>query len=150
MPLAPVPPSVEQFLAAAHPAVMATIRPDGGPHSVACWYEWRDGRFLLTLDQSRARLRYLRADPRVSLTVLDGSDWYRQVSLFGTVEQSYVDENLVDADRIAQRYTGADYLTRDSERVSVWVRVQRWHGWDSGAGRKITDAGWQDESAYGL
>jgi len=144
MPAAPVPRSIEAFLHAAHPAVMATIRPSGAPHSVACWYEWRDGRFLLTLDQSRARLRYLQADPRVSLTVLDGQDWYRQVSLFGTVEESYVDEGLVDADRIAQRYTGTDYLTRDSARVSVWVRVDRWHGWDSTGDNKVTDAAWLD------
>src|SRR5213078_3176875 len=70
MPPVPVPPEVDAFLARPNPAVVATVSPSGAPHTAATWYDWEDGRVLLNMDESRLRLRYLRQNPAVSLTVL--------------------------------------------------------------------------------
>ena len=59
------------------------MRPDGQPVSVATWYLLDGDEVLVNMDAGRRRLDYLRADPRVSLTVLDGADWYSHVSLQG-------------------------------------------------------------------
>ncbi len=75
MPEPPVPPEVDAFLRKPNPAVIATLRPDGSPHTVATWYDWEDGRVLVNMDESRLRLRFMRRDPRVSLTVLDEASW---------------------------------------------------------------------------
>src|ERR687885_155792 len=91
---------------ASSPAAVASLRPDGAPHSVATWYDWDDGRVLLNMDESRRRLGYLRRDRRVALTVLDGEDWYRHVSLLGLVASLEPDPELRDIDRLALRYTG--------------------------------------------
>ena len=56
MPPAPVPPEIEAFLREPNPAVVATLRADGSPHSVATWYDWVDGLILLNMDATRARL----------------------------------------------------------------------------------------------
>ena len=48
--------------------MIATVRPDGQPVSVATWYLFEGGEILVNMDESRRRLAYLRADPRVSLT----------------------------------------------------------------------------------
>ena len=130
MPPPPVPPEIEEFLKQPNPAVVATVRPDGSPHSVATWYDWVDGRILLNMDASRSRLDHLRRDPRVSLTVLDKDDWYSHVSLFGVVERLVDDPDLADIDRLALRYQGRRYRNRTSPRVSAWVRVERWHRWN--------------------
>ena len=130
MPPPPVPPEIEEFLKQPNPAVVATVRPDGSPHSVATWYDWVDGRILLNMDASRSRLDHLRRDPRVSLTVLDKDDWYSHVSLFGVVERMVDDPELADIDRLALRYQGRPYRNRTSPRVSAWVRVERWHRWN--------------------
>jgi PPOX class probable F420-dependent enzyme len=82
----PLPQDVIDLIAKPNPAVMATVRPDGAPVSVATWYLWDDGRILLNLDAGRKRLEHLRADPRVSLTVLDDESWYRHISVQGTVK----------------------------------------------------------------
>jgi len=111
-----------------NPAVMATVRPDGAPVSVATWYLWDDGRILLTLDAERARLDHLRRDPRVSLTVLDGVDWYRHVSVQGTVTLGD-DPDLVDADRVSRHYTGHAYPNRKRPRVTAWLDIERVHVW---------------------
>ena len=92
MPKPPLPDELQALLREPNPAVMASLKPDGGPLSVATWYLWDDGRVLVNLDHSRARLEHLRADPRVSLTVLDTDDWYRHVSLRGRVTEIVADE----------------------------------------------------------
>src|SRR5437588_1377997 len=104
MPRVPVPTEVDEFLAQPNAAVVATLRPDGSPHTAATWYDWEDGRVLLNMDESRVRLGYLRRDPRAALTVLDEENWYRHVSLIGRVVSIEDDPDLEDIDRLARRY----------------------------------------------
>ncbi len=131
MPRVPVPAEVDDFLRLPNPAVVATIRPDGSPHTVPTWYDWEDGRVLLNMEDTRLRLRYLRRDPRAALTVLgSGEDgWYTHVSLLGRVTSITDDQSLEDIDRLAQRYTGRPFRKRDMPRVSAWLEPERWHGW---------------------
>jgi PPOX class probable F420-dependent enzyme len=129
MPPAPVPPEVDEFLRRPNPAVVASLRPDGSPHTVATWYDWDDGRAMLNMDESRLRLRFMRRDPRVALTVLSEAGWYHHVSLLGRVVSLEDDHELHDIDRLALRYTGEPFRSRDRRRVSAWVEVDAWHGW---------------------
>ncbi len=124
----PVPQDVVELLAKPNPAVMATVRSDGMPVSVATWYLWEDGRILLNLDAGRKRLDHLRADPRVSLTVLDDSSWYRHVSVQGTVKLED-DVDLVGIDRLCQHYNGSPYPNRTRPRVNAWLEIETYHAW---------------------
>jgi len=128
MPKPPLPEELQALLAQPHPAVMASLKPDGSPLSVATWYLFEDGRVLVNLDDSRARLKHLKADPRVSLTVLD-SDWYRHVSLQGRVVELRPDTDLTDIDRLSTHYRGEPYPVRDRTRTSAWIELDHWHGW---------------------
>jgi PPOX class probable F420-dependent enzyme len=129
VPRPPVPEEINELLAKPNPAVIASVRPDGQPVSVATWYLWENGRILVNMDEGRKRLDYLRNDPRVTLTVLDADDWHTHVSLQGTVAELVDDPDLTDIDRLARRYLGRDYPVRDRKRVSAWIEVARWHGW---------------------
>ena len=129
MPELPFPDDVRALLEKPNPAVVATLRSDGAPVSVATWYLLDGDRILLNMDHTRVRLQHLRRDPRVSLTVLDEDDWYTHVSLVGTIEEMYDDEGLADIDRLSTHYGGKPYPNRESPRVSAWMNVERWHGW---------------------
>jgi PPOX class probable F420-dependent enzyme len=130
MPKPPLPDELQALLREPNPAVMASLKPDGSPLSVATWYLWEDdGRVLINLDHSRARLEHLRHDPRVSLTVLD-NNWYRHVSLQGKVVAIELDEGLVNIDRLSTHYRGEPYTNRDSARFSAWIGVDTWHAWN--------------------
>ena len=129
MPKPPLPDHIRTFLAHPQPAVIASVRPDGQPVSVASWYLLDGDEVLVNMDAGRRRLDYLRADPRVSLTVLDGADWYSHVSLQGRIVRWRDDEGLVDIDRLSSQYRGVAYTNRDRPRVSAWIAVERWHGW---------------------
>jgi PPOX class probable F420-dependent enzyme len=126
----PMPDAVVQLLRQPNAAVMATVAADGRPVSVATWYLLEDdGRILLGLDATRARLKHMRTDPRVSLTVLAADDWYTHVSVQGRVLSIVDDEGLRDIDRLSKHYTGAAYGNRTSPRVSCQVEIERWHAW---------------------
>lgn len=127
----PVPEHISQLLEQPNPAIIATVRPDGAPVSVATWYIWDGGRILVNMDGERRRLSYLRNDPRVSLTVLAGDDWYSHVSLQGKVVSLQDDPDLADIDRLSRAYTGKPYPQRDRRRVSAWIEVETWHAWGS-------------------
>jgi len=125
----PLPAEAVAMLARPNPCVMSTLRSDGQPVTTATWYLWDDGRVLINLDEARVRLRHLRNDPRVSLTVLAESGWYDHVSLVGHVTEITEDTDLADIDRLSRQYTGKDYPRRDRRRYSAWIEVDRWHGW---------------------
>jgi PPOX class probable F420-dependent enzyme len=130
MPRGLPPDELQEFLRLPNPCVVATIRPDGELHSTATWYEWQaDGAVLLNMDASRRRLGYMRADPRVALTVLSAESWYSHVSLIGRVREIRPDPDLADIDRIAVHYTGMPYRDRLRESWTAIVEVTRWHAW---------------------
>ena len=132
MPSVPVPSDVDEFLTQPNAAVVATLRPDGSPHTAATWYDWEDRRVLLNMDASRVRLGYMRSDPRVSLTVIDLAQWYRHVTLMGQIVSIEDDPDLADIDRLARRYTGREYRDRNRRSVSAWLEPERWYGWNAG------------------
>jgi PPOX class probable F420-dependent enzyme len=129
MPKPPMPPAVVELLERPNPAVITTLRPDGQPVSVATWYVMDGDRILVNMDEGRKRLGYLRADPRVSVTVLDENSWYSHVSMQGRVVEIEVDEGMAGIDRIARHYTGEPHSNRTRGRVNAWIEVDRWHGW---------------------
>ncbi|MBU2667008.1 TIGR03618 family F420-dependent PPOX class oxidoreductase [Actinoplanes bogorensis] len=125
-----LPEQVATMLRLPNPAVMATVAADGRPVSVATWYLIEDdGRILLNLDATRARLKHLRTDPRVALTVLARDDWYTHVSLQAVVDEITDDSGLTDIDSLSTAYTGNPYPNRESPRVSVRLTIDRWHVW---------------------
>jgi PPOX class probable F420-dependent enzyme len=131
MPKPPLPAEHVALLEKPNPSIIGTVTPDGAPNTVATWYVWDDGRVLVNMDEGRKRLEYLRQNPRVSLTVLDGDKWYRHITLHGRI--TLVDDSdLTDIDRISRHYTGRQYAQRDRGRVSGWLQVERWHAWDRG------------------
>ncbi|WP_433210666.1 PPOX class F420-dependent oxidoreductase [Dactylosporangium sp. CS-047395] len=124
-----LPERLQGLLAQPNPAVIATVRQDGQPVSVATWYVFEEGRILVNMDAGRKRLAYLREEPRVSLTVLDKENWYTHISLTGTVAELRDDPDLADIDRIARHYTGEEYANRERPRVTAVVEITSWHVW---------------------
>jgi PPOX class probable F420-dependent enzyme len=127
LPHAPLPAEFVEFLKAPHAAVIATVRSDGAPYTAATWYDWDDGRVLVNMDFRRLRLSHMRRDPRVALTVLDLGNWYRAVTVLGSIVEIREDEGLRDIDRLSQRYRGTPYWNRERARVTAMIEPARWH-----------------------
>jgi len=140
LPPLPLPPEIDEFLRLPNPAVVASLRPDGSPHTVATWYLWDGDHVLLNMDESRLRLRFMRQDPRVALTALGQHEWYRHASLLGEVSEIREDEGQRDIDRLARHYTGQPFRNRERRRFSALVEPSAWHAW-SGSGAWLGGSG---------
>ncbi len=138
VPKPPLPDETAALLGKPNPCVIATVRPDGQPVSVATWYLFERDRILINMDEGRKRLDYIRADPRVSLTILDADDWMTHVSVQGRVTDLLDDRDLTDIDRLATHYLGQQYPTRDRKRISAWIGIDRWHGWGAAENTDVT------------
>ncbi|WP_139978725.1 PPOX class F420-dependent oxidoreductase [Nocardioides litoris] len=126
----PFPDDVRAMLRKPNPSVVATLRSDGAPVSVATWYLLEDDdRILVNMDDTRVRLKHLRRDPRIALTVTDADDWYTHVSIVGRIDGLTADEGLADINRLSRHYRGSDYPDQESPRTSARIVVERWHGW---------------------
>ena len=51
---------------------LTTLRPDGSPHVTPIWFVWDARAFWMCTTTTSAKVRNLRADPRVALALQDG------------------------------------------------------------------------------
>jgi PPOX class probable F420-dependent enzyme len=103
--------------------VVTDLRPDGSPHSTVVWVDVDDQGPSFNTAWPRAKPRYLSADPRVSLVVLDPDDPFHWISISGTA--TLVDDGANEQiDRLAKKYTGADaYQGHKPDETRVTVRI---------------------------
>jgi PPOX class probable F420-dependent enzyme len=130
MPKPPLPDEADRLLRKVNPAVIATLRHDGSPHTAVTWYDWDGVRVLVNMDAARARLKHMRRDPRVSLTVMDSESWYRQLTIFGRVVEIRDDPEFKDIDRLSLRYTRRQFHNRLRARISALIEPVGWYGWE--------------------
>ena len=93
---------------------LATLMPDGSPHSVAVWAGMEGDRIAIyTGSPDSRKARNMAADPRVSISVVDFQDPYRTAQIRGRVVGTLHDEEaLAVMDRIAVSYTGNPFPLR--------------------------------------
>lgn len=104
---------------------VATLMPDGSPHSVAVWAGVHDdGRPCFFTQPTSRKARNLAADPRVALSVVSRSNPYKTARLRGRVGTTLEgDEALAVIDAISVRYTGRPFPMRSG--VVFLVDVER-------------------------
>lgn len=105
-------------------AHVATVMPDGAPHSVPVWID-RDGDHVLFLTGPGSRkARNLAGDDRIAFSLVDAENPFRMAYLRGRVaERIEGDPAWAIIDRIANKYLGGPY-PREEERVVFRVAVE--------------------------
>jgi PPOX class probable F420-dependent enzyme len=104
-------------------AHLATIQPDGSPHSVPLWIGTHgDGVAVLTGPGSR-KARNLRRDPRVAISLTPAGTTFPPVVLHGRLTGWLEgDDGWAVIDEIARKYTGQPY-DRTQERIVALIEI---------------------------
>ena len=107
----PIDPGVRELLAAANFVHLATLLPDGSPHSVAIWADVHDDDHVVFFTGPTSRkARNLDGDPRLAMSLVDRDNPYRTGLLRGRlVERIDGDAGRAIVDRISRKYTGAAF-----------------------------------------
>jgi PPOX class probable F420-dependent enzyme len=108
-----LPEEVASLLAGPNIVHLATLLPDGSPHSVAVWGGLLgEHAYFFTQDRSR-KARNLRADPRVAISIVDRHNEYSTAWLRGRVVRLIEgEEALPHIDDLSLKYTGAPFPMR--------------------------------------
>ena len=106
--------------------VMAVLTPDGSPNQSVMWFDLDPDdpdTILMNTKVGRAKERFLRRDPRVSLCFEEGLFW---VALQGTAAlDDDRDRSLEDIKALARRYGSRPEQFDGQERVSIRMRVEK-------------------------
>jgi PPOX class probable F420-dependent enzyme len=103
-------------------AVVATLNPDGGPHSSVVWVI-RDGdTVLFSTAAHRKKARNLTRDPRISMSVFDLQNPYESVDIRGTAELVR-DEGKTLSRQLSHKYLGEDPPAEPDDVIRLIVRV---------------------------
>jgi PPOX class probable F420-dependent enzyme len=124
-------------------AVLATVNPDGSPHTVPIGFCFDGERFLIASGSATRKVRNLEADPRARVLVM------------APAASTGIDDGWVAADGHAELIRGtqaqelnrravAPYLTEEGARgyeevflpvmdVTIVVAPERWRNWDETA-----------------
>ncbi|HEY6395263.1 MAG TPA: TIGR03618 family F420-dependent PPOX class oxidoreductase [Candidatus Binataceae bacterium] len=96
---------IDQLLREPNISVVAVTAPDGAPHAVPTWYEYRGGEVVFHTGADSFKYKCLQKDPRVTLVVDTRNAPYKAVVLKGraTMEEKTDDARLK---RMAVAYLG--------------------------------------------
>lgn len=112
-------------------AHVATIGPNGEPHSSPVWVDW-DGQFLrFSQTTTRQKYRNLQRDSRISLSMTDPDNDYHYVEVRGDIERIENDDGNAFINAMAKKYIDADvypWAAPDEQRIVVYVRPEHTSG----------------------
>ncbi|GAA4611179.1 PPOX class F420-dependent oxidoreductase [Actinoallomurus liliacearum] len=106
-------------------AHLASVLPDGAPHSVPVWVGTEGDHVAILTGPDSRKARNLRRDPRVALSLTPADNPFQPVIVRGrVVEWVEGDAAWEIIDRISTKYIGGPY-SRDEERVVALIEPDR-------------------------
>ena len=109
-------------------AHLATLLPDGSPHSVPVWIGVDGDRLVMFTQTGSRKARNIEADARVAISATDESNPYRQCDLRGRVSERIDGEAAQGvADDLSLKYTGAPFPWRSPNTVAYVITPETCH-----------------------
>ncbi|MEV6067006.1 PPOX class F420-dependent oxidoreductase [Nocardia sp. NPDC052001] len=114
-------PEIRAALDSTPVAHLATLLPDGSPHSIPLWVGTHNDHIAILTGPTSRKARNLHRDPRVALSLTPPDNPYQSIMIRGrVVDWLEGDEawNVIDA--IAMKYLGQPY-SREEDRVVALI-----------------------------
>jgi PPOX class probable F420-dependent enzyme len=106
-------PEVRALFEGANYAHLATLMPDGSPHSVAVWAGVEGDRVAFFTQPTSQKARNLARDPRCAISLIDRDNPYRTARVRGRVVATREGDAALEViDRLSVKYTGKPFPMR--------------------------------------
>jgi|1186.fasta_scaffold1080521_2 PPOX class probable F420-dependent enzyme len=121
-----LPDDVRSLFDGANFAHLATLMPDGSPHSVAVWAGLEGDHVVFFTQEGSLKARNLTKDPRVAISITDHEDPYHTAQLRGEVVEVRDAEAANElADQLGRKYTGEPFPYKPPTSRLYVVAVHR-------------------------
>ncbi len=116
-----------ELLHGANYAQLVTLNADGSPQVTVLWIDADDDAVLVNTAEGRTKDRNLRRDPRAAVSVVKDGDWYRWISVTGTVVDRITGDRAErHIDALSRRYDGERWNGVEGQiRVLYRIRPDR-------------------------
>ena len=122
---AALPPDVRALFDGPNYAHVATLMPDGSPHTVPVWTGVEGDRVAFLTSPGSRKARNLEGDPRLAISVTAHDQPFTMAAVRGRVAERLDGDAAWEViDRISHKYTGQPYPLR-SDRVVFLVDPER-------------------------
>lgn len=119
-----LPDDVRALFMDANYAHVATLMPDGSPHSVPIWVGIEDDRIAFLTSPASRKARNLEHDPRVSISITDADEPNSMAQVRGRFSERLEGDRAWEViDRISHKYIGQFYPLR-TDRVVFLVEAE--------------------------
>lgn len=111
-------------------AVLTTLMPDGSPQSTIVWANYNGQYVKVNTAQGRQKDKNMRADPRVSLLVMDPQNPYRWLEIRGRVAEITPQGGVEHIEELSQLYMGKPFYggyasaERRNKEVRLVVKIE--------------------------
>ena len=129
-------PVAQRLLSSNIPARLAFVGANGDPHVAPIWFLWRHERFLLCSRANGFKVKAIRKQPRVALSIDSETTPYESLRVRGIAEIEVIDGIPVEYIECVNRYYGKEIgqqwidwvsnSTNQMARISVmpdWVEA---------------------------
>jgi PPOX class probable F420-dependent enzyme len=106
---------------------VSTLAEDGSPHAVVVWIDADDGQVSLNSADHAVKVRHLRRDPRIAVSVHSQDDPYIAVTVIGRAILT-TDDAEEHLDRLTRKYTEMqtypnEWRAPGERRVKITVEI---------------------------
>lgn len=121
-----LPPNVVELAKGPNYAVLSTVLPSGHPQTHVMWVDADDEHLLINTVVTRRKYRNVLEHPQVSVTIINGIDWFDWVEVRGTVVDTVTGHEAWDhINELAQQYFGTAFGGPKLERAILKIRPDR-------------------------
>jgi len=128
MPKGPVPERLHDLLEGTSLGHLATVDERGRPQVNPVWFLWENDQLLIGVKGDTGKLRNLRRNPWLSLSILDPGNPFRYLELRGEVVAFDEYRDLSFVNRLSRKYRGEDFDPSEhgKECYRLTVRIDSW------------------------
>jgi PPOX class probable F420-dependent enzyme len=119
-----LPDQVRRLIDGPNNAHLATLLPDGAPHSVPLWVGLEEDRIALLTSPRSRKARNIDRDPRVAISITDRDQPFAMAVVRGRVVERLDDDHAwTIIDRLSHKYLGHPYPLR-TDRVVYLIEPE--------------------------
>ncbi len=123
-----IPQSHRDIIEGPNIAHVATLMPDGSPHSTPVWIDIDGNDLVFNTAEGRQKVRNLDRDGRVAISIHDSANPYRYIQVRGRVVEKTHEGADAHIDKMAKKYLGEDtYPWRGPNEKRVIYRIRPEH-----------------------
>jgi PPOX class probable F420-dependent enzyme len=106
-------------------AHLASILPNGSPHSAPVWVGREGDRLIICTDEDSVKAKNTLRDPRVAISIVDHNDPYSEAQLRGRVVERRRDADFKHIDAVSKKYVGKAWPYRKEAPVALVIEVDK-------------------------